>query len=228
MMNSFFRISVPLDQHRLEADLAICLSRAWTQHFNTRDYDGDWNVISLRSTSGAESDIISHPEVPFRDTPLMEACAYFKEVAAALQCEKESIRLLRLAPGSKIHTHRDAGTGYAHGNFRLHIPLRSGPGVSFVVDGHEVPMKQGECWYADFDLPHSVANNSENERIHLVIDCVRNEWSDALFAEAGYDFSQEKKGPDKETVLRMIAEFERMDTDVARKLIADLKQQLDA
>jgi hypothetical protein len=58
--------------------------------------------------------------------------------------------------------------------------------------------------------------------VHLIMDCNRNEWSDELFAKAGYDFTQEKKGPDDETLKKMLEELERMNTDTSRKLISEL------
>lgn len=208
-------------------DMEICSALTWKKHFNNADYSGDWTSIALYSASGDANDIHTFGGT-FRPTELLTKCDYFSEVISSFECEKESVRLLNLAPGSVIHEHRDRGLRYEEGCFRLHIPLQTNAMVDFVVGGRQMEMLAGECWYANFDLPHSVNNRSTEARVHLVIDCLRNEWSDDLFAKAGYDFSKEKKGPDKETILKMIAEFERMDTDVARTMIANLKQQLHA
>jgi hypothetical protein len=37
-------------------------------------------------------------------------------------------------------------------------------------------MKEGECWYHNFNLPHRVANRGTADRVHLVLDCVLNDW----------------------------------------------------
>jgi hypothetical protein len=42
-------------------------------------------------------------------------------------------------------------------------------------------MLAGECWYTNVNFVHSVANKSSQDRIHLVIDGERNDWSDQLF-----------------------------------------------
>lgn len=223
--NSFLKLPFHLDPSKLQRDLDACLALNWKQHFNQHDFSGDWSGIALRSASGNETDISSHPGSVFIDTPLLEGCPYFREIFSMMECEKETIRLLRLAPGSIIKEHRDRGAGYQFGSFRLHIVIRTHEDVSFKVDGGEVPMKSGECWYADFDRPHSVANNSDQDRVHLIMDCNRNEWSDELFAKAGYDFSLEKKGPDDETFNRMIAELERLDTETSRNLILKMKNE---
>lgn len=228
--NSFLRLPFLFDEGRLQSELALCLEMHWQEHFNQSDYSGEWSGIALRSASGKSEDIYAHATQGFRDTPLWQRCLYFQEIAGQFQCEKESIRLLRLAPGSIIKEHRDLGAGYPFGAFRLHIPIRTDSSVSFVVGGSEVPMKIGECWYADFDLPHSVTNNSPRDRVHLVIDCRRNEWSDQLFQRAGYDFAEEKRRnePDAQTTMRMIEELERMNTEAARQLIRTLKGGNDA
>jgi hypothetical protein len=223
--NSFIKLPFNFDALKLQQDLDACLALNWKQHFNQNDYSGDWSGIALRSSSGNETDIFSHPGSVFKYTPLSDACPYFRELFSMIECEKETIRLLRLAPGSIIKEHRDRGAGYQFGSFRLHIVIRTHEAVSFVVDNGEVPMKPGECWYADFDRPHSVANNSNEDRVHLIIDCNRNEWSDELFAKAGYDFSLEKTQPDEETFNRMVEELERINTETSRSLVLKMKNE---
>ena len=59
---------------------------------------------------------------------------------------------------------------------RIHVPLSTGPGVEFLHDGERVDMAEGEAWYLDLNLRHSVVNRGEEPRIHLVIDCVVDDW----------------------------------------------------
>lgn len=223
--NSFLKLPFDFDPLKLQQDLEACLAISWKQHFNQDDYSGDWSGIALRSSSGNETDIFSHPGSSFKDTSLLGACPYFREIISTINCEKETIRLLRLAPGSHIKEHRDRGAGYQFGSFRLHIVIHTHEDVSFMVDGTGIPIKAGECWYADFDRPHSVVNKSNYDRVHLILDCVRNEWSDELFAKAGYDFNLEKTQPDEKTFNRMIGELERMNTETARNMILKLKTE---
>jgi hypothetical protein len=37
-------------------------------------------------------------------------------------------------------------------------------------------MPEGEYWYLDLGKPHRVENRSNRDRVHLVVDCVLNEW----------------------------------------------------
>lgn len=213
------------DETLLVRDLSLCVETTWNKHFNTNDYTGDWTSISLYSATGNPQDIRTFSSETFRPTPLLGLCDYFRSVIDAFQCEKEAVRLLQLAPGSVIHTHRDRGLAYEHRVFRLHVPLQTNPDVEFIVDEKRMDMRAGECWYANFDLPHRVNNPGPAARVHLVIDCKRNDWSDDLFGKAGYDFEAEKCAlePDAETKRRIQEELLRMNTEMSRKMA----QQLD-
>src|SRR6478672_1336545 len=147
MGNRFFRLPLTFDSVLLANDLARCLAAQWPDHFNARDYSGRWTSVSLRSSSGAETDIASVPgQAGYRDTPLLDACPYFRTVLEAFACEKESVRLLRLGAGSVIHEHRDPGAAYADGFFRVHVPITSNSETHFLVDRQEIAMQPGECW----------------------------------------------------------------------------------
>ncbi|MCW3104209.1 MAG: Aspartyl/Asparaginyl beta-hydroxylase [Bacteroidetes bacterium] len=229
-MNDSFPLPIEIDAQKLAADLTTCLEAQWKEHFNTRDYSGSWTAIALRSQSGNAQDIYANnSELPFVNTPLLEECNYFKFILDQIHCEKETVRLLRLQPGSVIKEHRDQGLGYRFGEFRLHIPIITDAAVEFIVGGKNIPMKKGECWYADFDLPHSVKNDSERERIHLVIDGKRNEWTDEWFRSAGYDFAEEKEQLQpkytEEMINNMIEGLEKINTETSRNMIAELLER---
>ena len=229
-MNDSLQIELAIDVQKLNADLHICLQTQWKEHFNDQDYMGSWTAIALRSQSGNAQDIFANDtDQPFVNTPLLFSCTYFQELLEQLLFEKETVRLLRLQPGSIVKEHRDNGLAYRFGCFRLHIPIVTAAAVSFKVGGKNIPMKQGECWYADFDLPHSVINDSEQERIHLVIDGKRNAWTDELFAKAGYDFEEEKRKNDYsiETKLKMIEQFRLMNTPASDIMIKKLEAEIN-
>ncbi|GAA4453616.1 hypothetical protein GCM10023189_18940 [Nibrella saemangeumensis] len=229
MINSYFKLPVTFNEAALVQDLTTCLRIQWGLHFNQKDYVGRWTSIALRSASGREDDIYAHPTLTtYADTPLLDQCTYFRQVCDWFACEKESIRLMSLAPGSLIREHTDPGTGYRYGVFRLHIPIQTADAVQFRVAGADLPMQPGECWYADFHLPHSVHNAGPIERIHLVLDCQRNAWSDALFRQAGYDFDEEARQAaySRDTKRLMIDELSRMESDSARQLVVQLQQEL--
>ena len=173
-----FRLSVAFDAARLQADLAGLVAADYVPHFNTRYYQGDWSAVPLRSIGGRADQIYPDPtkKNAFADTPLLARCPYVRDVLAALPCPQQAVRFLRLKAGSIVKEHRDFELGFEDGEVRLHIPVHTNPGVVFRLDGQRVVMHEGECWYNNFNLPHSVENRGSADRVHLVIDCVVNDW----------------------------------------------------
>lgn len=171
----------------LQADLGRILAAEFVPHFNAAYYRGDWSAVPLRSIGGQAGQIYPDPTVKqgYADTPLLARCPYLREVLGALRCPQQAVRLLRLKAGSEIREHRDHELGFEDGEVRLHIPIITNPEVEFVLNQARVIMNEGECWYLNVNEPHRVANRGAADRIHLVVDCVLNDWlRDVLLAAA--------------------------------------------
>ena len=56
------------------------------------------------------------------------------------------------------------------------MPVTTNPEAEFLLEGRPIPMQPGETWYVDFNLKHSVANRGAEPRVHLLVDCVVNDW----------------------------------------------------
>lgn len=172
------------DPLRLQADLQRVAADTWQTHFNSAIYSGDWSGVPLRAVPGSPIAIYSDPTAQDRwtDTPLLDECAYFREVLAQFACPLLSVRLLRLAPGAIIKEHRDYGLGLDCGEVRIHVVISTNPDVDCCIDGQHYHWAAGECWYADFSLPHSFTNNGDSMRVHMVLDCQVNDWLLQLLA----------------------------------------------
>lgn len=226
--NIAFRLPCVFDSALLKQDIETATQHSWKAHHNAADYAGSWQSLALRSISGTEDDARAQAGAPYHNTPLLEKLPYLRQVMTQFHCPLEAVRLLRLAAGSEIKEHRDPFGGYADGCLRIHVPVETNPDVVFLVGGERWAMQEGECWYADFSLPHRVTNYGKTDRIHLVIDGIRNAWTDELFRSAGYDFAAEaaSRRPDKQVVLRTIAELQQQDSEHARRLAEKLAQEL--
>lgn len=218
-------------EKRLLDDLSIAQTEKFVEHFNKNDYEGKWDSIALRSADGKSATIFANPSVSdgYKDTDLLQKCSYFKEVLDHFECDKESVRLLNLHPGSKIKEHTDLNLGYENGVFRIHIPISTNSKVDFYINGAAIVMEVGSCWYGNFNLPHWVENRGAKDRVHLVIDCLRNKWSDDLFTDLGYDFTEENETPEysKETKLAMIESLKLQNSPAAIELIKQLQEELN-
>ena len=168
------------DTAQLEAELNGIPETAWHSHYNSKEYEGAWGVAPLRSVAGHPDIIYATPGAGtkdfYKDTKYLDNCPYIRSIIALFKCPVGSVRLMRLGPGAKILPHcDDMGEGNV-AEFRLHIPIRTNPGVQFMVDHKQVVMLPGTLWFADFGKEHAVHNNGAEERVHLVLDCKANEW----------------------------------------------------
>lgn len=183
---AYFRLPFNFDPVRLKAECDAFLPEDWLPHYNPRDYDGEWTVIALIAIAGRNDMIYSNPNspVPYAPTPNLAKSPYLQEVIGQFKCPLQTVRLMRLAPGSSIKEHNDPGLGWAYGQARIHIPIETDTNVEFYMNGERVSMLPGECWYLNFDLPHRVDNRSAAPRTHLVVDALLNPWLEEVFQNA--------------------------------------------
>lgn len=98
------------------------------------------------------------------------------------------VRLLRVAPRARVKFHTDKDVFEHSGDIiRCHIPIKTNPAVMFQLDYpltspapgfhiwnasvlHERHLSAGKLWYTNVNTLHGVVNNSDEERVHLVID----------------------------------------------------------
>jgi hypothetical protein len=184
------RLPLAFDPAALAADLARVEADEWTEHFVRQNYEGAWSVLPLRSTAGATHPVMmiySDPAATaFEDTPFLARLPAMAAAIAAFACPLRSVRLMRLAAGSQIKEHCDPDLDAAMGFARIHVPVRTNPGVAFRLNGTHVPMAPGEAWYLRLSDRHSVVNRGSEDRVHLVIDAGMNPWlAGQLDAAAG-------------------------------------------
>jgi len=172
------RLGFAFDPAGLAADAAGLEPDDWVPHFNTAYYEGDWSGAALRSVGGAARQIYPDPAAtaPFADTEILGRCPTAAAVLATFRCPLLSARFLRLGAGSRIREHCDYNLGFEDGEVRIHVPVTTGPDVEFLLQGEAVEMGEGEAWYLDLNLPHAVANRGNEARVHLVVDCVVDDW----------------------------------------------------
>jgi len=222
-------IKFPLffDTERLKNDVHKIINKNWKNHYNTNDYTGKWTSIALMSQNGKSDSIFALPngDEKLIPTEILDACTYFKEILDSFLFEKTAVRLLKLDVGAEVKPHSDNCLGYEDGCFRLHIPIITNNEVEFILDGNRLIMNEGECWYIDANFIHSVANRGNEDRIHLVIDGLRNEWTDNLFFKEAEqnDFIKPATETSEEEKRLMIAELKRMNLPIANQILKDLE-----
>lgn len=145
-------------------------------------HQGEWQGIALHAAGGKDSVFPSAPGMSgYMETENLRRTPYFRWILDDLKCPKEVVRILFLPPGGHIKDHFDFHTNFQFGLLRLHIPIITHPDVTFVIDGQRVTWAAGELWYGDFSKVHSVKNDSQIVRAHMVIDVQINDFVLSLF-----------------------------------------------
>ena len=107
-----------------------------------------------------------------------------REIISRLPCQFERIRFMKLAAGKSLRKHNDNIDQDIESKkiVRIHIPIRTNSEVVFTMyandedeRGERLYLKAGRFYYLDVTKPHSVSNNSSEDRYHLVVDCYMNE-----------------------------------------------------
>jgi aspartyl/asparaginyl beta-hydroxylase (cupin superfamily) len=185
---SALRLPLHFDPQSLRGELEGIPDEAWIPHFNTQYFEGEWSGVPLTAPKGAEHPILQlHPDptaTEFVETALLRRCPRLRALLARLECPRRSARLLKLGPGARILRHTDYDLGYEDGEVRLHLPIQTNAEISFRLDEVEIPMRAGELWYLNVNLPHEAHNAGADPRIHLVVDCAVDAWLEGVFRNA--------------------------------------------
>lgn len=119
----------------------------------------------------------------FLPNAALKKCPYLLSVLETFKCNKETFRVHTLDAGASIKPHRDIGYSLEHGKIRIHIPIITNEKVEILLDKKPVNMKAGETWYCNFHITHEVHNRSNAPRMHLIMDCLVNDWVKDVFKQ---------------------------------------------
>jgi len=154
-------------------------------HPYTKKAFGGWKSIPLRSAGGktgidgssATGANQSSDASKFVDTDLMRLTPYIHKlitIVAGSNDQLLKVRLMQLDAHRIIAEHVDKFDG-VRAVRRFHIPIVSNPKISFFVNRQRYYLQPGQLYHIDVSQPHSVENNSETNRIHLVFDVLASE-----------------------------------------------------
>ena len=153
----------------------------------------DWTAISLRGYGPTPLDILKpnvlkskvKTETVLQDTSLLEEDGFqvINDILAKIPSTFERVRFMKIKANSGIGKHSDRidkDFGIEDDNIiRIHVPIRTNDQVEFCLwEGKEKLvnyLEEGHYYYVDVRAPHAVINNSDVDRIHLVIDTYVNE-----------------------------------------------------
>ena len=226
MTDAYHKLPLTFDIKRLQQDLALLQNGTWLEHINKGVHDGGWSALPLRAVDGEAGNAVvveMNPEC-YQSTPYLKQSEYLQEVLASFDCTLVSARLMSLKAGQEIRRHTDMDLCFEDGCVRLHIPIQTHQDVTFLINDQPIHFGEGECWYMNANYPHQVSNDSAIDRVHLVIDCLVNDWLKELFVSTGYEKTvvQHKYGNvsiTDDNVLEMIAQLEQIGSETAIEMV---------
>jgi mannose-6-phosphate isomerase-like protein (cupin superfamily) len=231
-MIKYLQLPFYFDAVQMQQELQQLTGNQWQLHYQKKHYDGEWSAIPLRSSNGAADNVLIDVtnDAVYTNTSLLLQSPYLTEVLQTFKCNLQAVRLLKLGAGAVIKEHRDAELYFEKGFFRIHIPVLTNDAVEFCLDGEQLQLKEGECWYMNFNLPHSLQNKGITDRVHLVIDGEVNDWVKKLFNHS--DVLNKKEISEhalygNEEKQKIIDALRMMNTAVGNKLADEMENSKD-
>ena len=172
------RLASDYDVARLQSELAEILADYSPQTQHGGYHDGGWEAIGLIALNGdyREDRPVSdaHPG-EYRATEVLDGAPHMREIIESFPAPKKRVRLMRMAPGAHIYWHFDRAESLDSENARLHVPIVTSRKILFQIAHEDFHWEPGSLWYGDFSFPHRLWNQSDEDRIHLVIDLEAND-----------------------------------------------------
>ncbi|MEL7185773.1 MAG: aspartyl/asparaginyl beta-hydroxylase domain-containing protein [Pseudomonadota bacterium] len=175
----FIRLPYAFDAERMAAEAEALPASAWLAHPSRMAGN---SAVALISRDGGDNDDFEGTMV---ETGHLHACPAIRQAIGSFGEVFGRSRLMKLAAGSEVSTHVDFNYHW-YTRVRIHIPLVTNPGVTFYCADQNVHMRAGECWIFNSWRRHRVTNESNADRIHLVIDTAGS----SRFWETVHDMSQ--------------------------------------
>jgi len=138
----------------------------WVRYNDIEPYKNKGSLVGFN----AEHDSVWYP--------VLKKLPSAKKIALDLMNKVEGERLggiliTKLPPGGKIAKHTDDGW-HARYYDKFYVPVLTKPGGVFCFEDGEIDAKYGEAWWFNNAHNHWVENNTDSDRISMII-CIRTE-----------------------------------------------------
>ncbi|MDX1460991.1 MAG: aspartyl/asparaginyl beta-hydroxylase domain-containing protein [Xanthomonadales bacterium] len=183
----FIKLPLLFDVERLQHEIAQFSEDEWMSH--TTGFTGNLS-IPLIALDGEFNDAMHGPMKP---TPALARCEYIRQIMTEFGEVFGRSRLMRLEPGSTVPPHVDVNYHWFN-RVRLHIPITTNPKVLFYCGDRHLHMAAGEAWIFNTWVEHTVENNSDQTRVHLVLDTSGSTRFWALAEKGEWPFADGRTG----------------------------------
>lgn len=184
-MNNFQRMASGIDTVPL-MNAILRRPALWKEDTYLRDYPQgpfkDVESIMLRfpvkgvkeTEQEVRDHLLTNDQHESIDYPAMALLPMARPMIFGLMRTVEGERLGRVMinkvkPGGVIYPHADTPSHVAYYS-RYHVVLHSRPGVIFRCGSEKAYWETGSAFWFENSLEHEVINNSDDDRIHMIVD----------------------------------------------------------
>lgn len=163
LKREFYQLPLQFDLERMQREIAQFSDSEWVPHHE--NFKGN-SAIPLISVNGEFNNDFRGIMQP---TSALLRCEYLQQVIASFGEVVGRTRLMKLDAGCEVPLHSDINYHW-YKRVRVHIPITTTETVIFQCGDKRIHMAAGDCWIFDSWKFHKVENNSNQSRVHLVID----------------------------------------------------------
>lgn len=163
LKREFYQLPLQFDLEQMQQEIAQFADSEWVPHHE--NFKGN-SAIPLISVNGEFNNDFKGIMLP---TSALLRCEYLQQVIASFGEVVGRTRLMKLDAGCEVPLHSDINYHW-YKRVRVHIPITTTDTVIFQCANKRIHMAAGDCWIFDSWEFHKVENNSNQSRVHLVID----------------------------------------------------------
>lgn len=197
-LNLHCQINIEINLNEIKKEyLEILKSENFKSHSGGSFVGGGWGCIGLRTYGGDPYIDYVDKTKKILSTRLLSKCDYIKKLLDRIPGEKDRVRFMEVKKNTKVFWHYDNNESIDDFDFkknaRLHLPIITSNDVKLFLCHQNTQWSEGKLYYGDFSFPHSITNDSNINRIHLIIDTKINDKLLKMFPEKFINESKKRK-----------------------------------
>lgn len=163
LAQEFVQLPILFDAEKLKAEVNAIPRSHWIAHHE--GFKGNFSIPLVSVGGGNNNEFKGEMAC----TQVLKASPYLMQVIGSFNEVIGRSRLMGLEPGCEVPLHSDINYHW-YKRVRIHVPIITNPKVIFHCGDQQVNMQSGEAWIFDSWKYHTVKNDSDVFRVHLVID----------------------------------------------------------
>lgn len=139
--------------------------------YQLKELDYGWNLKdNIKSTS---------PNIFKTDSAREEVEKIYKILESLVEGKVVRCEVINMSPNSRIRTHKDT-SDLLYLSRRFHVPIITNKECTFIVEEQSFHLEEANLYELNNRRYHSVQNFSDENRIHLIIDILPNQYTENI------------------------------------------------